>query len=71
MGNHPEQANPADSQPPAAQAVNLAAAPEPTVQHEEEFIPSGAFRFALALIIFYAIYFFLTWHEIVILRGGA
>ena len=38
---------------------------------EEAFKPKGAFRFVLVLIVGYIIYFFLTWHEIVILRGGA
>jgi hypothetical protein len=45
----------------------------PGAVHEDEdgFVPRGAFYFALALIIGYAIYFFLTYYEVVILRGGA
>lgn len=38
--------------------------------HEADFIPRGAFYFVLVLIIGYTIYFFLTWYEIVVLRGG-
>jgi hypothetical protein len=38
---------------------------------EENFRPSGAFRFVLVLIIGYIIYYVLTYYEIVILRGGA
>lgn len=47
----------------------------PAASHEGEeeggFVPRGAFYFAVALIIGYAIYFFLTYFEVVILRGGA
>ncbi|MBZ0297250.1 MAG: hypothetical protein K8L99_32120 [Anaerolineae bacterium] len=39
-------------------------------EHEKEFIPKGAFYFVLLLIAGYAVYFFLIWYEIVILRGG-
>jgi hypothetical protein len=44
---------------------------ESTPETEDHLVPRGAFYFALLLIIGYAIYFFLIWHEIVILRGGA
>jgi hypothetical protein len=44
--------------------------PEQPDAHEEEFMPRGAFRFALLLIVGYIIYYFLHWYEIVILRGG-
>lgn len=40
-------------------------------ESEGGFVPRGAFYFAVALIIGYAIYFFLTYFEVVILRGGA
>lgn len=41
-----------------------------TPEGEEEFLPRGAFRFALLLIVGYIIYYFLHWYEIVVLRGG-
>jgi hypothetical protein len=40
-------------------------------KREAEFKPRGAFRFVLVLIAGYALYFFLIWYEIVVLRGGA
>ena len=47
----------------------------PDTAHEssegEDFVPRGAMRFALVLIVGYIIYYFLIWHEVVILRGGA
>lgn len=43
-------------------------------EHEEDAaagIPRGAFIFSLILIVGYAFYFFFTWVEIVLWRGGA
>lgn len=63
----PEQAENAKTEQQTA-----APPPDITAAHEdhEEFRPSGAYRFALLMIVAYIIYFFLTYHEIVILRGG-
>lgn len=38
---------------------------------DAEFVPRGAMVFGLILILGYIIYYFLIWHEVVILRGGA
>jgi len=58
---------PADVQPEPMQAE------EPATAHEDstEGAPRGAFLFSIGLITFYALYFALTYWEIVILRGGA
>jgi len=58
--DHPEEETPV--------VESSGTAPE---SESEDFRPSGAFRFVLLLIVAYVIYFFVTWHEIVILRGGA
>lgn len=59
-GDGPEQSvTPAETQPEA---------PPPDTDH---FVPRGAFYFALVMIIGYIIYFFLTYYEVVLLRGGA
>ena len=58
--------------PPGETTVHTDPPPQnPTPETGDHFVPRGAFYFALVLITGYAIYFFLTWYEIVILRGGA
>ncbi len=61
----PEQADPVTTEPQAAPPEQAAG------NDHDDFRPAGAFRFVLLLIVAYIIYFFLTYHEIVILRGGA
>ncbi|MBZ0303369.1 MAG: hypothetical protein K8J31_26740 [Anaerolineae bacterium] len=65
----PETANAAETLPVPLDTV--AAALDEEAKRETEFRPTGAFRFVLVLIAGYIIYFFLTYYEIVILRGGA
>lgn len=65
--------NPAQ-QPPEAAATSALVPVE--VDDEEpkddpHFSPSGAYIFAMALIIGYAIYLFSMWYEVTIVRGGA
>ncbi|HLV34844.1 MAG TPA: hypothetical protein VKY59_07020 [Spirillospora sp.] len=82
MANNPEQPENAGSAASSSQETDTAKAgpewleaaastPDAPSTPDAEFRPKGAFRFVVVLIIGYAIYFFLTWHEIVILRGGA
>lgn len=82
MANNLEQPENAGSEAPSSQETDTtkagpepleaaASAPDAISTPDTEFRPRGAFRFVVVLIIGYAIYFFLIWHEIVILRGGA
>jgi hypothetical protein len=58
-------------EPEAAVVTPVEAPPEAPPEADDHFVPRGAFYFALVLIIGYVIYYFLTYYEVVILRGGA
>lgn len=68
-----EQAQTGGEMEPAGVPVEVPPESVPAVSHDDEggFVPRGAFYFALVMIIGYVIYFFLTYYEVVILRGGA
>lgn len=57
----------ADTQPEAVSVEEHAIISDESTESE----PRGAFLFAIGLITFYALYFMLTYWEVIILRGGA
>jgi hypothetical protein len=67
----PSDLNPVELTPQTPPETALAAADDdPEPQDDPHFEPRGTFIFAMALIIAYAIYLFLLWYEVTVVRGG-
>jgi len=64
----PEQ-EPEDNNPPADPA-DSGQTPVTEVEEESYGVPRGAFAFVILMMVFFVVYFFLTWTEIFVLRGS-